>query len=203
MTAPTRQPSVLDALNIEHAREFSYAAHHSSAIDYLCLFRSAALTLKAYFFDRGQNDSVAVPHTHRYDFDTRVVAGALTEVRYRTRGSHGSWTSTRRFAYLPIVDGGGFTDAGEDRISEVSRALYRAGQTYSNRAHLDIHTLRDVSPGTILIITQYADDTDGHTYAWSCETPRTEGLYRRMSEREIRLRAEQLHAVLQSGGGHA
>jgi hypothetical protein len=67
----SRVPSILDAVNIEHAMEFSYSGHHVDGIDYLCLLRSKFLTFKVYFFDNGCDGSIVIPHTHRYDFDTK------------------------------------------------------------------------------------------------------------------------------------
>jgi hypothetical protein len=189
----TRQPTIGEAINLEHALEFSYSSYHAEAISYLCLFRSTGVTLKAYFFDEGSNDSVVVPHTHRYDFDTRVVAGWLTEVRYAEYAGE----VTTRWRYDCIADGGkGFSEDIRARIQESSAEYYSAGESYQNRAHADIHTLREVKPGTILLLAQYADKSPAHTYGWSDTRPACEDKYEKMGVREVLQRIDQLQSAL-------
>jgi hypothetical protein len=191
----TRQPSILDALNMEHALEFSYRCYHSEKLDYLCVFRSTHLTIKAYFFDEGSNDEVVVPHTHRYDFDTRVVRGSLAEARYSGDIDHGI-----EYTPLDYQHGRGFEVIGGCR-SFLAHELkvYRAGQSYSNRAHEDIHTLLRVEPGTVLLLNQYQDKGRANTTAFSRKgrpLPTTTGLYERMTRGQVMARADQLQTAL-------
>lgn len=196
----TRQQRLPAAINMDHAREFSYQAHHTEGLDYLCLFRSVGLTLKAYFFDDAIEGEVAVPHTHRYDFDTRVLAGSVYELRFEERGR--APYVYEKYHYDCIVEGGtGFTSTGLAPLQCSSRRQYIAGDCYSNRAHADIHTLSDVTPGTIILLNQYADRGQATTYGWSKNgPPNMAGIYRKMDESALRRRVEQLQAVLEGGG---
>lgn len=195
---PTRQQSLIDAINWDHAREFSYAAHHNEALDYVCLFRSVGLTLKAYFFDDGCKGEAAVPHTHRYDFDTRVLAGSVHETRFSPSGEPPF--EYEGFRYDCIVEGGsGFTSLGPAPLRIESITRYEDGDVYTNRAHNDIHTLGDVEPGTIILLTQYADVGPKTTYGWSKNgPPNMDGIYRPMDGATLKRRVERLRAVLEA-----
>lgn len=217
MTAP-RQPSLREAINLEHALEFSYRSHHSAKLDYLCLFRSTALTIKAYFFDEGSDDAVVVPHTHRYDFETHVLCGQLVEARFAELPLHftGTEQSTvvgvagfqherpttalryMRWAYRPVVEGGGFSGTDWCALAQLSLTEYRKGGSYRNRAHLDVHTLLDVMPGTVLLLTQYADVGPATTVAYSlgARRPETDGLYERMTRAQVESRIDRLQTVM-------
>lgn len=196
----TRQPSITDAINFDDALEFSYSAYHAEAIDYLCLFRSAALTLKAYFFDAGSNDQVIVPHNHRYSFDTRVVAGQLVEHKYGASYAPFGEDLTR-WRYDCIVDGGtGFSEESPERLCLRSWRRHCAGSGYFNAAHSDIHTLTKVQPGTILLLTQYADQGPAHTFGWSNTPPACADKYRRMERADVARFAERLDAAMRAGG---
>ncbi len=196
----TRQPSILDAINFEHALEFSYNDYHSQKLDYLCLFRSKLLTFKAYFFDEGSVDDLIVPHNHRYSFDTHVLAGQLDEVRYisnlRLEGLRSRLYS--KYMYESPLDGGsGFWSKGNQWLTSESTRYY-PGQGYHNRAHEDIHTLQNVLPGTILLVTQYQDVEPSGTFAWSTDSkrPSTEGLYNKMRPADVLRRIDQLESLL-------
>jgi hypothetical protein len=196
----TRQPTILDALNMEHALEFSYRAHHAECLDYLCLFRSTGLTLKAYFFDEGSADDVVVPHNHRYDFDTRVVRGSLCEQRFYTAQSGMECNRFLRWSFNTPVDGGVGFHAPEYSYlypEDQVKKRHSAGESYFNRAHADIHTLTAVEPGTILLITQFADRSPWTTFAWSDIKPRTAGLYDKMTRAQVIARAEQLQKAME------
>lgn len=195
MSAETRRPSFLDVVNLRDAREFSYKGLHVEAIDYVCLFRTEHLTVKAYFFDHGSNGEMIVPHTHRYSFDTRIVTGQLTENRFAII----NWGefNTDRYEWRTPIDGGeGMRLVGPDSIRCFSRKTYTAGHGYYNRAHADIHALSDVQPGTIAILTQFQDVGSPVTLAWSPEKP-VERPYVHMERHDISARLEQLQAAME------
>lgn len=190
----TRQPTIFDAINMHDALEFSYGDYHADKLDYLCLFRSTGLTVKAYFVDGGSNDDILCPHNHRYDFTTRVVHGSLEEVQY-ARGHSPRALALTRYRYDCIADGGvGFEAEGSDYLRPLSPKTYLPGDTYSNFAHTSIHTLRKIVPGTILLLTQYADVGVPYTFGWGTQAPVCE--YRKMERAEVLRRVEQLQEVL-------
>jgi hypothetical protein len=193
----TRQQNLAEAINWDHAREFSYTAHHNEVLDYVCLFRSAGLTLKAYFFDEGCDGEAAVPHTHRYDFDTRVLAGAVHETRFSLSAK--APYAYELYDYDCIVEGGsGFTPLGPSPLRIDSITRYEAGDVYSNRAHVDIHTLGDVEPGTIILLTQYADVGPKRTFGWSKSgPPNMDGIYRPMDNATLKRRVDRLREALE------
>lgn len=196
----TRRPGLLDAINFEHAYEFSYAAHHVDNIEYLNLFRSDVLTLKAYFFPYGSHDDVVVPHDHRYNFTTTCVRGRLQELKYRVVGFRGVGVEPYDLcAYECLVDGGSGFKRVQEQALRVETADYKyQGAVWENKAHVDIHTLSDVTPGTILLLTQYRDVGRSTTRAWSTRgtLPVAAG-YEKMERAAIKARIEELQAALE------
>lgn len=196
----TRQPTVLDSINLQDAQEFSRVGHRSEAVDYLCLFRSTGLTIKVYFFDDGVETDIVVPHTHRYDFTARVVCGHVREVRYSYADPDepGSFVTSRWVYNSPVEGGNGFElDVDDDHIVMSANRIYVPGGVYTGVAHSSIHTLTQVFPGTIVMVYQYADVGADHMHAWSAEKPKIEGsLGRKMSAEEVLKRARQLQRAL-------
>lgn len=195
----TRQPTILDAINIEHALEFSYTDYHAVGVNYLCLFRSTGVTLKAYFFDAGSNDDILCPHNHRYDFESRVLWGSLEEVQY-VRGPQKRMPHLKlnRYRYDCIAEGGvGFEEEAPSILTELTHKTYLPGDSYSNYAHTSIHTLRKIVPGTVLLLMQFADVGVPYTFGWGTQEPVCE--YRKMERAEVLRRVELLHAVLSNG----
>jgi hypothetical protein len=60
----------------------SFRNFHAKGLDYLCLHRSEALTIKAYFYAGEAGSEVVCPHDHRYPFSTHIVAGESGHIRY-------------------------------------------------------------------------------------------------------------------------
>src|SRR5690606_27781115 len=119
-------------------------------------------------FDHGGAGTEAIPHTHRYDFDTRVIQGGVTEVRFEEVSTGRVEHAYQQLEYHCIADGGdGFRHRAMAMLREESANTFTYGETYRNRAHRDIHTLRYVKPKTILLLTQYADIQPSTTFAWS------------------------------------
>lgn len=191
----TRRQGIADAINWEHAKEFSYREHVAQGLDYLCLFRSEQLTIKAYFWDDGCIPKFVVPHNHRYDFDSRLVCGSLREIKYMEHADFGE--RINRYKYDCIVDGGrGFFGPVLVNLVELSNRSYGPRDAWSNKAHVDIHTLAAIEPGTILLQTQYADKPPMRTLAWAHEIPNTDNVYRPMDEERIEMRVSQLQEAL-------
>ena len=201
----TRQPSIGDAINREHALEFSYADYHDPGLDYLCLFRSTGLTLKAYFIDDGSKGDILIPHNHRYSFDSRIIAGSLVETQYvesLTKPCFLVADQVMKYRYDCIADGGaGYDEATEVWLMKTSTSRYTryaAGVdgAYNNYAHKNIHTLSEIDPGTIILLTQYADEGSRYSYGYGHKFP--ECVYRKMSPRDVEIRIEQLHEAMKA-----
>lgn len=65
--------------------QHSYIDYHVPGIDYLCLHREPALTVKAYMFSKlrlepDPNGWIVWPHTHRYTFEHVTLTGNIDNV---------------------------------------------------------------------------------------------------------------------------
>jgi len=203
---------------LEHTLANSYRDFHAKGFDYLCIRRSPSETIKLYFFDGGGVDApeVVVPHDHRYDFDTWVVAGASENAWYREvakddpRGQR-----FNEFAYrTPLNGGDGFTFVRTASLVEFARKTYRPSPRgvgpygYTMASH-DIHTIRILEPGTVLGLIQREDvrplGVPSNSYFREAP-PKTwdDGLYRRWTADEVlaRLRwlEERVGLRLEVGG---
>lgn len=58
----------------------SFRNFHAKGLDYLCIFRSEELTIKAYFYDIADDSSpeIICPHDHRYPFATEISTPTVT-----------------------------------------------------------------------------------------------------------------------------
>lgn len=173
--------------HIETIAANSFRNFHAKGLDYLCIQRSAQITVKAYFYDRPDNagPDVVCPHDHRYPFSTTILAG---ESRHRRYSEVTFGQRFQRFHWMtPLNGGAGFTHDDEAFLSLKQAEQYRAGQTYWCEAD-EIHTIRITQPGTILLLQQFADvipiSTPTSTYVPgdSREPPSLDGLYDRMDE---------------------
>jgi len=186
--------------HIEEIAANSFQDFHVRGFDYLCLFRSPALTVKAYFFDGDVANlpEVVMPHDHRYDFHTAVISGEV-ENRLYEEGVGGFVYD--RFDYLTPLNGGdGFEWSRETSLRMRSSILYRIGESYACD-HDDVHTIQIRAPGTILLLNQYADKVPvgSPTQAWRIagdrSPPSLDGLYTPMTTDRAVQRLEQLQAV--------
>ena len=70
-----------DTLDVDEVKSNSFKDFHAKGLDYICLFRSPELTLKAYFFSEGMESQkvgeVVSPHDHRYNFFTQCYSGRI------------------------------------------------------------------------------------------------------------------------------
>lgn len=184
----------------------SYRDFHARGIDYLCLHRSEALTVKAYFFegvDPGASEAVN-PHDHRYPFSTSIIAGRSEHFRYAEPRPSDAMPGDpfHCFDWLtPLNGGSGFAPAGEARLRRISRERYKPGDSYFCRAD-EIHTI-SVDRDAILLLVQLADvvplDQPTRTFVpgWRDKAPPdTSGLYSRMTEDEAVARLKLLRRIM-------
>lgn len=140
----------------------SFENYHAFGVSYLCLHRSAALTVKVYFFspdtERNSYGWLVWPHNHRYEFESFTLLGEVknlwfevSEVEKRQPFWLHSYLAEDRKAtpVLPI----GLKTIANDTIGEGESFKMGIG---------DIHTLA-LPAGhkeTIVAQLQYHDRTD-------------------------------------------
>jgi hypothetical protein len=146
---------LLCELDFATAAAHSVLNHHVDGMDYLCLHRSDALTVKLYFIDparmhmQAPNTYLVTPHTHRYSFESTVLAGTLAHVRFREVAGD----AFDRFDYAP-------EDRSRIDIGRVSLNTHfeshSAGSGYWCNTD-DIHTLIVPSAPVLLGLIQLGD----------------------------------------------
>ncbi|MFT4064340.1 hypothetical protein [Paraburkholderia sp.] len=138
--------------------EHSTINHHVDGMDYLCLHRSPKLTAKLYFIDPARmtkkpGDFLVTPHSHRYAFETVVLAGGIDHVRFNAPAGSG-W---ERFEYRPetrALDRQGTRDL-------CPNVDYHAS-SYPNHNHYwvganEVHTLLVPKRAVLLGLVQFSD----------------------------------------------
>lgn len=184
-------PPIVD---LDRVLAHSYRDFHVKGLDYLCLKRTSAETIKVYFFegDVATAPEVVSPHDHRYDFETTVLAGVLRNFRYAPAcGSLGQ--VYERFAYMTPLNGGdGFTWEAEERLAALPPETYSRGAWHSHMAE-EAHTIA-VQAGTVITLRQFADSVplDRPTRCWrpagDRSAPNVADLYRMMdADRAVEL----------------
>lgn len=175
----------------------SYMDFHARGLDYLCLQRSELMTLKVYFFDRAAPaGQVVAPHDHRYDFQTRVLAGELHNWRYtkcdredrRAAAIADGAQPFERFLYdTPLNGGDGFSYADQVLLLRHRRETYGVGSAHAHYAH-ELHTIGVPSDRTVIELVQSADvvpvglPTQLFKPCGQKEPPSLDGLYNRMTD---------------------
>jgi hypothetical protein len=144
---------MLAEMDLVEMMQHSMMNHIIDGMHYLCLHRSPKVTLKLYLIERTTNDFAGFllhPHTHRYAFDTTVLAGELDEIKFiEISGtqweSHDYITELRRFE--PVAEVG--------LVGEATR--HGSGSHYFNDVQ-DVHTLRVVNNEPVLLgLHQFED----------------------------------------------
>jgi hypothetical protein len=193
---------LLDTLDLEAARASSMLNHHAVGLDYLNLFRSERLTVKAYIARRGVIEPrggagryLVNPHDHNYDFETHVLAGRVANVLFdedRVGGSfvrHVYDTVTRE---LVVAKSPG-------SVVQSSFDWYERGQSYF-LDHKQIHTLvvdEDLPP--VLVLLQYADvGRYTRLYVPRDRPARFDGLYKEPSIDDVERMVRDVRAALGS-----
>ena len=149
---------MLEELDPRAAAEHSTLNHHVNGMNYLCLHRSERMTVKIYFIDavlvsRKPGDYLVTPHTHRYAFESTVLAGEIEHVRL-AENTCDEGDPYERFIYLP--ENRNRIEAGSLHLVETERETHTAGSTYWNDTR-DIHTLAVSSRPTLLGLVQFSD----------------------------------------------
>ncbi len=184
----------------------SFRDFHAKGLDYLCLHRSEEATIKAYFYDLDDCDDMAelvVPHNHRYAFYTHVLAGSVRNKQWQPRHKEDPrWHLEERFQEFeyrtPLNGGDGFTwKADVGLMPRGCSNAYTQGHVYFSRANA-IHTLSDLRPGTVLLLTQLKDEvpigepTRAFRRGLGHEPPSMDGLYSQMDPDHALRRLAQL-----------
>jgi hypothetical protein len=172
--------------DIETIAKNSFRNFHVKGFNYLCLSRSLLRTEKVYFFpdDLAFQPELVMPHNHRYDFITEVIAGSVRNKLYRP-----STTGPRFdvFSYrTPLNGGNGFSWSHETSLDCFSSTMYQRGDIWESKHH-EIHTLQVLERGTIIKLTQFQDvfplhvGTQSYRVVGSREPPNLDGLYDEMT----------------------
>jgi hypothetical protein len=164
----------------------SYRDFHVKGFDYICLYRTPTLTQKLYTFmdDAADSAEVVAPHDHRYDFDTEVLAGTVTNHTYIPDARTGRVMARWNFE-TPLNGGTGFSFAGYTRLRKFDQWAYGKGERYYMLAE-ELHTIT-VKADTVLLLEQY-DDRKGvkHTSTFTHGyEPKIDGLYVRFTEEQL------------------
>ena len=188
-------PSLVIAADMEAVLENSYRDFHVKGFDYICLRRSPAQTVKLYFFDdcdNAETPEVVCPHNHRYDFQTTVIAGEMTDILY--------WYSSEgavmnRFAYrTPLNGGDGFEWVCESQLAPVSWTTIPTGLSQTRRRD-QIHTIR-VQRNTVLCLVQDVDTIPvgepTALFSFDKEPPKLTGMYNRFTPDQVNRRLKQI-----------
>lgn len=183
-------------LDIDTAVENSYKDFHSKGLDYLCLYRSPELTIKAYFFAEGMDSQevseVVNPHDHRYDFDTQCFSGVIRNKWYRFPPSWdgesiGDECGPMYTAFewrTPLLGGDGFTHIDAVPLEQHRWRSYSPGERYYMHAD-ELHTIEVLAPETCIVLAQYEDRVPvhhpTHTFTREATPPDISGLYNKFT----------------------
>ncbi|WPE19861.1 hypothetical protein [Shinella zoogloeoides] len=179
---------------IEAMLENSYRNFHVKGFDYLCLFRTPEWTRKVYFFegDLTRLPEIVNPHDHRYDFDTTVITGAISNSYYSEDPAGDVY---EEFEWrTPLLGGDGFLWKRETRLLEEQRFVLRRGQSYRMTTD-QLHTIRMHADRTIILLDQWADKVPAElptrTFMHTKSAPQTTGLYDRFTADQLMARLSQ------------
>lgn len=164
----------LNHLNLEKCQKHSRMDHHAVGMNYLNLQRSEKFTLKLYMIEgdiRHNSGYLVHPHSHRYEFNTVVLAGSIGNVIFDDVGKRPKKSATQH--YEESIAGGGCLHADryeyshEDGLTgepvqtwldiDTGRSAgYTKGQSYLLKTD-EIHTLVTRGEPTLLCLSQFED----------------------------------------------
>ena len=203
MSRPRATPK--NWVHLEEVLANSFFDYHVKGFDYVCLKRSFEHTIKLYFFDGdvSKMPEVVAPHDHRYDFDTRCLAGSVENRIYRpvSDGAPGAKRYEWFFYTTPLNGGSGFKWRGERFLAEDThrRIVAKAGEYYP-MWYEEIHTIQLRENSTVLRLDQYQDvvpmGVPTSTYTTNREPPSLSGLYRKPKADEVMARLNRLSPSL-------
>ncbi|QNJ56854.1 hypothetical protein SEA_REINDEER_44 [Mycobacterium phage Reindeer] len=191
-----------DKLDIDALLPHSFKDFHAKGLDYVCLHRSDELTLKAYFFADGMESQrlgeVINPHDHRYNFETQLMSGVISNKWYR-------YADPNRFGDLgvgnadwynifewrtPLNGGRGFQPVGDSTllVQHRTETLAWPGATYWMDAE-ELHTISVGARETCIVLAQHEDvvplSEPTYTFTKDDEPPSLDGLYREFTADEL------------------
>lgn len=146
---------LLIELDHDVAAEYSVINHHVDGVEYLCLHRSDKMTVKLYFIDPANmllspGMCLVTPHTHRYSFESTVLAGRLQHITFRQCA--GSRYDVSEYSPETRTRDG----VGECDLDIISRDVHEVGSDYWNGTS-DIHTLIVPHEPVLLGLIQFGD----------------------------------------------
>lgn len=169
----------------------SFKDFHAKGLDYMCLKRSDAHTVKLYLLDGDVSKlpEAVNPHDHRYAFRTQVLAGSLVDWRWSRSATEERQTFDVFNYDTPLNGGAGFTHQGETEMGVAEVVSNRRGATLWT-SHDMIHTIKPLEDQTVLILDQLEDvvpvGEPTRTYVRSGDpAPDTSGLYDRFTVDEL------------------
>jgi hypothetical protein len=150
-------------LNPQEVAQHSVLNHHVDGMDYLCLHRSDKLTAKLYFIDptklkKQYGEELVVRHTHRYAFESTVLAGMIVHQMYDEDKVGMCEPSHDRYVYDP--DTRMRVGSGAVRLYIKSERIHFAGGMGNDSYWVDttdIHTLIVPNNRVLLGLMQFAD----------------------------------------------
>lgn len=173
----------------------SFMNFHAKGVDYLCLHRSENITLKVYFFegDVQKLPEVVHPHSHRYNFQTTVLCGHMSDTRYRQVKCGG--TPYQRHAWHPPIAGGNGATFQEE-VNLAFAGCFTLGPEDRLTTHYnELHTIKINSDQCVLFLKQYRDvvplDKPTWLFTGQMSGPNLDGLYERMTPEHARMRFKQ------------
>ncbi|MDE2096551.1 MAG: hypothetical protein KGL39_04835 [Patescibacteria group bacterium] len=181
---------------LQRVIDTSYRNFHAKGFDYVCLRRSDDWTVKVYFFDGDMRDNpeVVCPHDHRYDFRSVVLAGEVTNLRYR------AIPGDMYFAFqfrTPLNGGSGFSQGMPWSLEKIDQRTYQNHEGYVLAAE-EIHTIAP-KESSVLLSWQYRDrmavDIPTTTYCPYKTPPSLDGLYEKFSADDVINRLKQIEKL--------
>lgn len=155
----------LQTLNVEKVMPNSRIDHHTPGLSYLNLQRSDKFTLKLYLIEGLNNNNggyLIHPHSHRYDFNTIVMAGQIKNVVLEDESIAGALADKKgripmaRFDYSHEAGISAKSEKTFLRIDEELTRVYVRDESYLLNT-TQIHTLETFDMPTLLCLSQFED----------------------------------------------
>lgn len=190
--------NLLQTLDYDEAVKHSYKDYHTKGLNYLCLHRNLALTIKLYYFREGEyknnaDNMLVNPHNHAYNFSTYCLFG--TACNYNFEKIEGKGWHELEYA-TPLNPNGKETKmVGECDLRMVKRDKLWQNDNYTLH-HDKIHSISvSAQQNTCLLLFQHADVPKWTTslFMRKPEPPDLRGLYNRFTASELRDLVQELY----------
>lgn len=194
--------SLYEEANIKDIQSNSFKNFHAVGLNYICLFRSPNLTIKIYIIRPGESAPnkdgyIVCPHSHRYNFQTLVLAGKISNVVFKefSYGETHMYPPYYKFKYVTPLDNGPATSSfvgPATLIIDYKQQLDSGGSYFFPVPK--IHSLKiQHDKYTALLLHQYKDtETETELFTNSPQLPSYDELYQKFSEEEIYYLMEEL-----------